>query len=77
MWIRTSDQIPKEEAFYWIFIPPRYIERAWFDSFNMRWCIAEGAYVHDLLQVTHWQPYFTPKPPDKVETFLAELMNDV
>lgn len=62
-WIKTAEQLPEEECWYWIYIPPKYVERAWYDPLNLRWAVAEGAYFHNLKEVTHWQKYFTPAPP--------------
>lgn len=76
-WVKSKESHPPEEGWYWIFIPPTYVERAWYDPDKLTWCVGEGAYFHDHHEITHWQPYFTPAIPGAVDKFLKGFRNDV
>ncbi len=68
-WIKTEEQLPKDEQWCWIYIPENVVLCASYCLRNDDWYIPGLDYVCASTVPTHWQPYFTPKAPDPDEKY--------
>ena len=77
MWIKSKDKLPEQDQWCWICDAKNFIERGCFDTSLTKWVIYEGDYIWGPDKIVHWQPYYTPAPPNAIEDFLRGFKNDV
>ncbi len=60
-WIKTDDRLPKEDEYCWIY-PFNGMSSGWYTASGLGFWSDHG--FRDINAVTHWQPYYTPEPPN-------------
>ena len=62
-WIKSENQLPKDEQWCWIYVSDDYVERAVYAADLGVWMINMSFYTINAPEVEFWQPYYTPEPP--------------
>ncbi len=62
-WIKTSEKIPEDREWCWIFCPPCTVIWGNFNKESLEWRACEDGFVANIKMATHWKPLIIPSVP--------------
>lgn len=63
-WIKVGEKLPDEDQWCWIYFADNLTLCACYDKRNNEWYIPGMDINCSATTPTHWQPYYTPAPPE-------------